>query len=250
MAPSVIVDGLWEGYRPGRRKRLPWRGMWHWALRDIDLIVEPGEIVGVVGRNGSGKTTLLQSVAGIIPPTRGSVITGGRVASLVDLHAGFHRDLTGHENLLIGGVLLGLSRKQVRQRYDAIVDFTGIDDEALATPLSTFSTGMGLRLGFSLIVHSDPAILVVDEVLAVGDEAFQERCIDRVEEMVSAGCALLLASHDLELVHKHCHRLTVLHDGEQRYTGEVAEGIDRYRAMQHGHEDFGPHDPNPPDLPT
>ena len=103
-------------------------------------------------------------------------------------------------------------------------DFTGIDDDALGAPLSTFSTGMGLRLGFSLIVHSEPSVLVVDEVLAVGDESFQERCIDRVETMVSNGCAMLLASHDLELVHEHCHRLTVLHDGEQRFTGPSWKG--------------------------
>jgi ABC-type polysaccharide/polyol phosphate transport system ATPase subunit len=230
MAPLVRIEALWEGYRPSRRRRIPWRGEWRWALKDIHLEVASGEIVGVVGKNGSGKTTLLQSVAGVLRPTRGAVHVERPVASLVDLSAGFHRDLTGHENLLFGGVLLGLTRAQVRARYDDIVEFAGVDQDALQSPLSTFSTGMGLRLGFALIVHSEPRVLVVDEVLAVGDEAFQTRCIARVEEMVANGCAMVMASHDLDLVADHCDRVMVLHDGEQIFTGPVAEGLEHYLA--------------------
>ena len=228
---SIRVDGLWEGYRPGRRRRLPWRGEWNWALRGIDLHVDSGEVVGVVGHNGSGKTTLLKSIAGVLRPTRGSVSTTGRVSSLVDLAAGFHRDLSGHENLLIGGVLLGLPRAEIRARYDEIIDFSGLDDDALAEPISTYSTGMGLRLGFALVACSRPSVVVVDEVLAVGDDAFQRRCIDAVVSMVDDGCAAVLASHDLDLMAKHCDRLTVLHHGEQCHDGSVTDGLERYREL-------------------
>lgn len=231
MGAPVVVDHLWEGYRPGRRRRLPWRGEWRWALRDISVSVEAGEILGIVGQNGSGKTTLLQSVAGVYGPTRGTVTTAGRVASLVDLSAGFHRDLTGRENLLIGGVLLGLSRRQVRERFDDIVQFAGIDDEALDNPLSTFSMGMHLRLGFALVVNTRPDVLLVDEVLAVGDEGFQQRCVQKIEELVAGGCAVLLASHDLVLVEARCRRLVVLAAGEQCFDGPVDEGLERYHQI-------------------
>lgn len=228
----VVVQGLWEGYRPGRRRRLPWRGEWTWALRDVDLEIGPGEIVGVIGHNGSGKTTLLQSVAGVLRPTRGSVETTGRVSSLVDLGAGFHRDLSGHENLMIGGVLLGMSRAEVRARYDDIVAFSGLDAQELDTPISTYSTGMGLRLGFALVACSAPSVVLVDEVLAVGDEAFRARCVDAIESRVDAGAAALLASHDLDLIAKHCARVTVLDHGEQRFSGSVLEGVELYHELR------------------
>ncbi len=138
-------------------------------------------------------------LAGVIRPTAGEVDIQGRVASLVDLSAGFHRDLTGHENLLIGGVLLGLGRAEVRERAEEIVAFSGLPDEALDWPLSAYSAGMGLRLGFSLVVHSDPDVLLVDEVLAVGDEAFQEQCVERVDALQAGGCAVVLVSHDMAL---------------------------------------------------
>jgi ABC-2 type transport system ATP-binding protein len=231
VAPSIDIQGLWEGFRPGRRRRVPWRGTWRWALRDIDLQVDPGEKVGVIGHNGSGKTTLLQATAGVFPPTRGTVQTRGRVSSLVDLHAGFHRDLNGHENLQVAGVLLGMSRRQLRERYDEIIAFTGLEEDALQEPLSTFSSGMGLRLGFALVVCTDPSVLLVDEVLAVGDEAFQRQCVDRIEELVAGGCAALVASHDTELIAKHCDRVTVLHGGEQAFTGPTLEGIARYEEL-------------------
>ncbi len=229
---SVQVDGLWEGYRPGRRRRLPWRGDWNWALRGVDLDIESGEIVGVIGHNGSGKTTLLQSVAGVLRPTRGTVHTSGRVSSLVDLAAGFHRDLSGHENLLIGGVLLGMSRAEIRHRYPDIVGYTGLDESELDNAISTYSTGMGLRLGFALVACSAPSVILVDEVLAVGDEAFRRRCVDTIVTMVDAGAAAMLASHDMDLIAKHCDRVTVLDHGEQRFSGSVIEGIELYHELR------------------
>lgn len=224
----IEIEGLWEGYRPGRRRRLPWRGRWNWALQGIDLTVESGEMVGVIGHNGSGKTTLLQSVAGVLRPSRGSVRTTGRVGSLVHLDAGFHRDLSGHENLLIGGVLLGMRRGEVRRHYDEILQFTGLTRDELDDPISTYSSGMGLRLGFALLACSRPSVVLVDEVLAVGDEDFQRQCIERIESMLATGAAALLASHDLDLIAKHCDRVMVLQRGEQLFTGPTLEGIERY----------------------
>jgi ABC-type polysaccharide/polyol phosphate transport system ATPase subunit len=226
--PAVEVDGLWEAYRP--RGRFGWRrGEPTWALRDVHLAVDPGRCTGVVGGNGSGKTTLLQVIAGVLRPTRGRVSVRGRVASLVDLSAGFHRDLTGHENLLVGGVLLGLTRREVRERYHDIVAFSGLSEEALGWPLAAYSAGMGLRLGFSLVVHTAPDVLLVDEVLAVGDATFQAQCLSRVEELRRAGCAVVIVSHDLELVSEHCQEVAVLASGELVTVGPAAEALDVYR---------------------
>jgi ABC-type polysaccharide/polyol phosphate transport system ATPase subunit len=225
--PAVVASSLWEAYRPrgGRGWR---RGEPAWALRDVDLQVERGRCLGVVGGNGSGKTTLLQVIAGVLRPTRGEVAVRGRVASLVDLSAGFHRDLTGHENVLVGGVLLGLSRREVRERYDDIVRFSGLPADALDWPLSAYSAGMGLRLGFSLVVHTQPDVLLVDEVLAVGDAAFQHQCLQRVDELRAAGCAVIIVSHDLELVRDHCQEVGVLSAGELVALGPTDESLGRY----------------------
>jgi ABC-type polysaccharide/polyol phosphate transport system ATPase subunit len=230
--PAVRVEGLWEAYR--RRNRFGWqqRAGEHWALRDVSLAVDPGRALGVIGGNGSGKTTLLQVVAGVLRPTRGRVLVHGRTASLVDLSAGFHRDLTGHENLRIGAVLLGLSRRELRRRYDDIVDFTGLAPAALDAPLASYSAGMGLRLGFSLVVNSDPDVLLVDEVLAVGDEAFQQRGVERVRELQRVGCAVIIVSHDLDLISAHCQEVAVLADGEVAHLGPPEGAVAHYRRQR------------------
>jgi ABC-type polysaccharide/polyol phosphate transport system ATPase subunit len=228
MTDTLVVDGLWEAYR--KRTRLGWRQRTGvtWALRDVHLAVPRGRALGIVGGNGSGKTTLLQVAAGVIAPTRGRVLTAGRVASLVDLSAGFHRDLTGHENLLIGGVLLGMTRAEIRARYDDIAGFSGLTADALGQPLAAYSAGMGLRLGFSLVAHSDPDVLLVDEVLAVGDERFQHQCVDRVAQLRSAGCAVMLVSHDLALVRAHCDEVAVLDAGEVVHRGPAEDAVAWY----------------------
>lgn len=228
--PAIVTESLWEAYRP--RGRFGWRrGEPAWALRDVDLTVMPGHCLGVVGGNGSGKTTLLQVIAGVLRPTRGRVRVRGRVASLVDLSAGFHRDLTGHENVLVGGVLLGLTRSEVRERYDDIVAFSGLPAEALEWPLAAYSAGMGLRLGFSLVVHTRPDVLLVDEVLAVGDASFQRQCLTRVDELRSDGCAVVIVSHDLELVGDHCQEVAVLRRGEVTTVGPTASSLEHYLAQ-------------------
>ena len=226
---AVVVDGLWEGYR--RRGRYGWRrrGEPHWALRDVSLTVGEGRALGVIGANGSGKTTLLQVLAGVLRPSKGRVEVPGRAASLVDLSAGFHRDLTGHENVLIGGVLLGLSREEIRRRYDEIVEFSGLPGDALDAPLSSYSAGMGLRLGFSLVIHTDPDVLLVDEVLAVGDDVFRTKSLAKVDELRANGTSLVLVSHDLELVLAHCDDVAVLERGELASIGSPEASVAYYR---------------------
>ncbi|HEU5082857.1 MAG TPA: ABC transporter ATP-binding protein [Acidimicrobiales bacterium] len=225
MPTRIVVDGLWEAYR--RRSKLGWRrrGTPHWALRDVSLTVPAGSCLGVIGGNGSGKTTLLQVVAGVLRPTRGRVEAHGRLATLVDLSAGFHRDLTGRENLLIGGVLLGLRRHEVRERLDEIVEFSGLDADTVDAPLAGYSAGMGLRLGFSLVVCSRPDVLLVDEVLAVGDDAFQRRCFQRIDELRDGGCAVMFVSHDMSLIREHTDEVAVLERGELAYVGAPAEAV-------------------------
>jgi lipopolysaccharide transport system ATP-binding protein len=241
--PGVVVDGLWEAYR--RRGRSGWRrrGDVTWALRDVSLEVPRGSMLGVVGSNGSGKTTLLQVLAGVLSPTRGTASVDGRVASLVDLSAGFHRDLTGHENLVIGGVLLGVPRAELRRRYDEIVAFSGLAPEALDAPLSSYSAGMGLRLGFSLVVHTDPDVLLVDEVLAVGDESFQRQCVAEVERLQGSGCAVVLVSHDLGLVRRHCDRAALLDGGNLVEVGPPADVVEHHAVSVRS----APDDPLPAD---
>ncbi len=224
---ALCIEDLWVAYRT--RSRLGWRRpIAQYALRELSLSLGPGRCLGIIGGNGSGKTTLLQAVAGVIPPTRGRITVTGRVASLVDLSAGFHRDLTGHENLIIGGVLLGLSRAEVRRRYDEIVDFSGLDPSALDWPLAAYSAGMGLRLGFSLVVHSAPDVVLVDEVLAVGDDAFKVRCLERIAQLQSSGCAIMVVSHDMELVRERCDEVVLLRDGEVELVGAAPSVVEAY----------------------
>ncbi len=233
MGSTIELRGVGVLFRrKGHRQGLfGLRGPTFWALRDIDLEVAAGEALGVIGHNGSGKTTLLQLVAGVFRATEGEVMTRGRVSSLVELQAGATRDLSGRENLLIQGVLLGMTRAELRSRHDEIVAFTGLTDAELDAPVRTYSAGMTLRLGFSIVVHTDPDVLLVDEVLAVGDETFQEHCIARVDELREQGCAVMLVSHDLDLVRKECDRVVVLSHGRLAFTGDTDHAIDHYHAL-------------------
>jgi len=228
--PSVAIDGLWEAYRTRNRLGFRRRGREHWAIRGLDLAVPRSHVLGIIGSNGSGKTTLLQVVAGVLPPTRGALTVRGRVGSLVELSAGFHRDLTGRENLMIGGVLLGLDRDEIHRRHDDIIAFSGLDPEALDWPLAAYSAGMGLRLGFSLVVHTEPDVLLVDEVLAVGDEAFRRQCIERVEALRDGGTSVMLVSHDLELIVSHCDSVLVLSAGEAVFLGDPVAAVAHHLA--------------------
>jgi ABC-type polysaccharide/polyol phosphate transport system ATPase subunit len=199
------------------------------ALRDISFEIPRGEWVAMIGPNGSGKSTMLGLIAGVLYPTSGTVETNGRISPLLELGAGFHPELTGAENILLNGVILGLTRAMVRERFDRIVEFSGLGKE-IDRPVRTYSSGMSARLGFSVAVHVDPEILLVDEVLAVGDEAFARRCLDKLRSFHAAGVTIVVVSHALTLVEALCDRALLLAGGELVATGPPAEVIATYRA--------------------
>ncbi|HBL30925.1 MAG TPA: hypothetical protein DD490_29175 [Acidobacteria bacterium] len=208
------------------------------ALEGVDFTVRRGEAFGVIGGNGSGKSTLLKLIAGMLKPTSGRIAVAGRVAALIELGAGFHPEISGRENVFINGAVLGLTRREIERRYDEIVEFSGLGD-FMEEPVKNYSSGMYVRLGFAVAIHTDPEVLLVDEVLAVGDEAFSHRCVRRIEEFLAAGKTILLVSHSLDLVGGVCDRVLWLQDGRQRLIAEPRRVIDAYRqavAEQEGRE--------------
>ncbi len=242
--PAVRVEGVTKLYRrvaPGQRFRTLKSALLEGslvgraaegeaivALRDVSFEVARGEAFGIVGSNGSGKSTLLKLLAGILRPTRGRVVTDGRVAALIELGAGFHPEISGRENVFINGALLGLSRREIERRYERIVDFSGLAD-FMEEPVKNYSSGMYVRLGFAVAIHTDPEILLVDEVLAVGDESFAHRCLRRIEELLAAGRTVLFVSHSLALVEDLCDRVAWLEGGELRAVGAPRRVVDAYR---------------------
>ncbi len=198
------------------------------AIDDVSFTVEEGEAVGLIGSNGSGKSTLLKIVAGILRPTRGTVRVRGRTAALIELGAGFHPEISGRENIYINGAVLGLSRREIERRYDEIVEFSGLAD-FIEEPVKNYSSGMYVRLGFAVAVHIEPDVLLVDEVLAVGDEAFAHRSLRRIEELLGQGRTLLLVSHSLSLIEEVCDRAIWLEDGELRINAHPRRVVDAYR---------------------
>ena len=199
-----------------------------WALRDVTLDIASGEAVGLVGRNGSGKTTLLRIIAEIIRPTNGRVSVGGRVGSLLELGAGFHPDFTGRENVFLNGSIQGLRRAQIRERFDEIVSFAELE-HAIDRPVRTYSSGMYMRLGFAIAAFLDADILLLDEVFAVGDEAFQRKCFGRIFEFKQNGGTIVFVSHDAGAVERLCDRAVLLQTGRVAYDGPTHEAIVRYR---------------------
>ena len=200
-----------------------------WALRDLSLTLRRGESLGLVGRNGAGKTTTLRLLAGITRQTRGRVQTHGRVASLLNVGAGFHPELTGRENVLLNGVILGLPPREVRARYDAIVDFAGLDDSFMETPVKHYSSGMYARLAFSVAVHVDPDVLLVDEVLSVGDAAFQDRSLRRMLDFRDRNeAAIVFVSHNLAAVELMCERAVWLDGGYPCAVGPTSDVLRAY----------------------
>lgn len=199
-----------------------------WALRDVSLDITAGTTLGLVGANGSGKSTLLKVIGGIIQPTRGSLSRRGRLAALLELGAGFHPDLTGRENVYLNAAILGLSRKQTDEYFDSIIDFSEIRD-FIDTQVKFYSSGMYVRLAFAIAVHVDPDLLLVDEVLAVGDEPFQKKCIDKIKQFQREGRTIVFVSHSAEQVLDICDRVVVLKHGELVFDGGAAAGIDALR---------------------
>lgn len=195
-----------------------------WALRDISLSIPSGSTVGLVGHNGSGKSTLLKVIGGIIEPSSGTVKRRGRMAALLELGAGFHPDLTGRENVYLNAAILGLTQKEIDRYFDAIVDFSGIE-AFIDTQVKFYSSGMYVRLAFAVAVHVNPDLLLVDEVLAVGDEPFQAKCMDKIEEFQREGRTIVVVSHSAAQVARLCDRVVVMNHGEMIFDGQPADGL-------------------------
>jgi len=200
------------------------------ALHDVSIAVDPGEAVGLVGRNGSGKTTLLRLISGIIKPTSGRVEAGGRIASLLELGAGFHPDFSGRENVYLNGSIHGLSRARVREAMDEIVAFAELE-KFIDLPVRTYSSGMYMRLGFSVAAHIQSDVLLLDEVFAVGDEQFQRKCFGKIAEFKHRGGTILFVSHDAQAVERLCDRAVLLRQGEVAFDGATREAIGAYRRL-------------------
>ncbi|HZD74842.1 MAG TPA: ABC transporter ATP-binding protein [Actinomycetota bacterium] len=201
-----------------------------WALRDIELDIHGGETVGLIGANGSGKSTLLKLLAGILEPTAGTVRVRGRVASLLELGAGFNGELTGRENIYLNASILGLTRREINRNFASIVEFSGLE-QFIDNQVKHYSSGQYVRLGFAIAVHVDPDILLVDEVLAVGDEAFQAKCLAKIAEFQERGCTILFVTHALDLVPRLCNRGLVLDHGRVLHDGDAMEAAERLRSL-------------------
>lgn len=242
MGLAIQVDGVSKSFRRYRADR-PYmlqevlaRGMrglraaeQFWALRDVSFSVARGRAVGIIGSNGSGKSTLLRLVGGIGRPDSGRIAIAGRVGALLDLGSGLHPDLTGRENVIVAGVLSGLSRREVLRRFDDIVAFSELST-FIDNPLRTYSSGMQMRLAFAINVHTNPDVLLIDEVLAVGDASFQRRCLVRIREFKAAGCSILLVSHGLAVVQSLCDEVIWMNSGHLMAHGRVVDVVPQYEA--------------------
>ena len=201
-----------------------------WALKDLNLHVEAGETIGIIGATGAGKSTLLGIRAGTITPTTGEVKANGRISSLLELGAGFHPDLTGRENIYLNGSILGLSRKYIDNKFDDIVAFAGLSD-FIDSPVKHYSSGMYVRLGFAVAVEVDPEILLIDEVLAVGDESFKKKCLGKIAEFQQQGKTIIVVSHDLDTVKKICRKVMLLGEGKMLEIGEADKVVEEYKRL-------------------
>lgn len=238
---SIAAEHIWKRFRADRRRMLlrdelerireGWRdrsrARWRWALRDVSLEARPGESIGLVGVNGSGKSTLLKILTRVMYPYAGRIHVSGRVGALIEVAEGIHPDLTGGENVYLYGSLLGLGRREVARRFDDIVGFAQLED-AIDRQVKYYSTGMQMRLGFGVAAFLEPAVLLVDEALAVGDAAFQRRCIDRMRSVIAQGTTLVFVSHDLLAIKEICTRGIWLQDGSISADGPVDVVLDAY----------------------
>ena len=201
-----------------------------WALRDVSFDVKKGEVVGIIGRNGAGKSTLLKILSRITEPTKGEIDLYGRVGSLLEVGTGFHYELTGRENVYLNGAILGMSRREISKQFDAIVDFAEVE-KFLDTPVKRYSSGMFVRLAFSVAAHLNPEILIVDEVLAVGDAEFQKKCLNKMRDVSAAGRTVLFVSHNIGVIRSLCQRGIVLSSGSVLFNGTADAAADEYVAQ-------------------
>ena len=239
---AIEAEGVWKRFRSDHRRGLKlhdhllrWRAnaggrsaRWRWALRDIDLRATRGESIGLIGANGSGKSTLLKILNRVMYPYAGTAVVGGRIGALVEVRGGLHQELSGRENIFVYGTLLGSSRRDVARRLDEIVAFAELES-ALDRQTKFYSTGMQMRLGFAVAAHLEPDVFLVDEILAIGDASFQQRCLDRMREVTLEGTTLILVSHDLASVEATCERGVWLDDGQKAADGPIGEVLYEYR---------------------
>ena len=243
---ALRMDGVYKKFRKGelydslrdlipalagrvlrRRRREALAPREFWALQDVTVGVRRGEAFGIIGANGAGKSTILKLLSGIMRPTRGTLQVNGRLSALIEVSAGFHPDLTGRENIFLNGTILGMTRAEIRQRFDAIVAFSGLE-EFIDTPVKRYSSGMFARLGFSVAAHVEPDLLVVDEVLSVGDYLFQQKCLERMQEIMTGGATVIFVSHNLRAVSTLCTRSLLLERGRVVELGPSNEVIRAY----------------------
>jgi ABC-type polysaccharide/polyol phosphate transport system ATPase subunit len=237
--PAVVVDGVSKKFRLFHErnqtlKSAVMRGRRivaddFWAVRDVSFTVPHGETFGLIGRNGSGKSTLLKMLARIYQPDEGRVVLNGRVSSMLEVGSGFHPELSGRENIYLNGSILGLTRKQVTARFDEIVDFSGVET-FIDQPVKNFSSGMYVRLGFAVAVHTEPDILIVDEILSVGDGAFREKSRKKFAEFTGQGRTVILVSHSLTQIREMCEHAAWMHEGRVRALGPVDEVVEAYES--------------------
>lgn len=244
MKPIIEVNHLSKKYKIGEKQRyysfrdtlvdlakLPFRKKANksefWALKDVSFKVMPGEVIGIIGRNGAGKSTLLKILSRITPPTRGEITLRGRVASLLEVGTGFHPELTGRENIYLNGAILGMKRIEVNNKFDEIVKFAEIS-KFLDTPVKFYSSGMYMRLAFAIAAHLEPEILLVDEVLAVGDTQFQKKCLGKMKEVSKQGRTVLFVSHNMTAVQNLCSKAILLEAGEINFTGTATDTVKKY----------------------
>lgn len=231
-SPALSLEGIGKCYRvppePGTGSR---KYIEFWAVRDIAFDVPDGAAVGIIGHNGAGKSTLFKLLSGVTAPTVGEIRCRGRMASLLEVGSGFHPELTGRENIFLSGTILGMSRKEIHGKLESIIDFAEVRP-FIDIPVKRFSSGMYVRLGFSIAAHIEPEILLLDEVLAVGDAAFQEKCQRRVLDLKQSGVTILFISHDLRAVERLCDRVLVMQKGRVIHDGNVLEAISAYQAVR------------------
>lgn len=249
-AASVVFDGVWKKFRLGERhdslrdlipaaigkvfgsgpgnQELTEREFW--AVHDVSFEVRPGEALGIIGPNGAGKSTILKLLTRILKPTRGRCAVTGRAGALIEVAAGFHPDLTGRENVFLQGAIMGMKRTEIARKFDEIVEFAGVS-EFIDTPVKRYSSGMNARLGFAIAAHLDPDVLLIDEVLSVGDAAFQDKCVDRMRELIKRGIPVVFISHNLPAILDLCTRAIVIDHGTVHFDGSPAQAIQQYRLV-------------------
>jgi lipopolysaccharide transport system ATP-binding protein len=246
-SPAVVFDGVWKKFQRGerhdslrdllpsltrkafgRRRGNELQESEFWAIRDVSFKVGPGEALGIIGANGAGKSTILKLLTRILRPTRGQCHVNGRIGALIEIAAGFHPDLTGRENVFLQGAIMGMKQADIARNFDRIVEFGGVED-FIDTPVKRYSSGMNARLGFAIAAHLDPDVLLIDEVLSVGDASFQDRCLTRMRELVKSGIPLVFISHNLPSIIDLCSRAILIDRGTLKFEGNPADAVAHYR---------------------